>query len=235
MTLLPRRTRSAIALTALAAAFPLASASSATAAPQRTAATSTYTSALYLQSALGLPASETNPAIESVTLDRFQWILQQDGKFPILIGDPASDPSFAARAQDVEAAADAAGIKDVYWFNPNLSGNAKVGATTVPPLDIRNPEAIKSYLENDSAVIFGDSWLSLVGQYLGNGVTAGPKTPGAAKIVATKRTATVNDAGATPGQSTEVGNASGGALYDYTTSDPADATESYFLIYDKAR
>ena len=110
----------------------------------RTATTTKYTRATYLQHALGLPAANTNPVIESVTYDRFQHLLQQSGNFAILIGDPATDATFAARAQDVEAAAKAAGVTKVYWFNPNLSGNAKVGTVTVPNLDIRNPAGITS-------------------------------------------------------------------------------------------
>ena len=108
-------------LAAAAAVVPLA----ATASAAPTAAD--YTHATYLQHALGLPATNTNPVIESVTYDRFQWLLQQPGNFAFLIGDPALDPTFAARAQDVEAAAKAAGVKQVYWFDPNLSGSAKVG------------------------------------------------------------------------------------------------------------
>ena len=112
------------------------------AAPVRTATTTNYTHATFLQHALGLPASDTNPAIESVTYDRLQWLLQQPGKFAFLIGDPATDPTFAARAQDVEATAKAKGVKKVYWFNPNLSGSAVVGTITEPALDIRNTAAI---------------------------------------------------------------------------------------------
>jgi hypothetical protein len=45
----------------------------------------------------------------------------------------------------------------------------------------------------------------------------------------------VNDHGATAGASTEVGNTSGGALYDHSSgAAPADVQDSYFLVYDKA-
>ena len=140
MNVLNRRTRWAAALSALAATIPLAA--TADAAPVRTATTTNYTNATYLQHALGLPATETDPAIESVTYDRFQWLLQQPGNTAVLIGDPVLDPTFAARAREVETAADAAGLKNVYWFDPNLSGSAKVGTTTEPALDIRNASTI---------------------------------------------------------------------------------------------
>lgn len=233
MKILNRWRRSAAALAAVAAAVPLVPAT-AGAEPVRTATTTSYTRATYLQHALGLTTN--NPVIESVTYDRFQHLLQQPGNFAVLIGDPATDPSFAARAQDVEATASAAGVKKVYWFNPNLSGNAKVGATTVPNLDIRNPAGITS-LSTRSQEIYGKAWLNLVGQYLGNGVTATQNQAGtqSATVDAVAGTAVVNDHGATAGASTEVGNPSGGALYDYSSgSAPADVQESYFLIYNKA-
>jgi hypothetical protein len=231
-----RWTRSAAALAA-AAAVPLAiAATTAAAAPVRTAITSTYTDTTYLQNVLGLPATDTTPAIEPVTYDRFQWLLQQSGNFAFLVGDPAEDATFAARAQDVEVAAKAAGVKKVYWFDPNLSGSAKVGSTTEPNLDIRKPSGITS-LSAASQTIYGYAWLNLVGLYLGDGVTATQTSVGteSAKVTATTGTTTVNDDGLTAGHSTQVGNASGGALYDYSNgSAPANVSDSYFLIYNKA-
>jgi hypothetical protein len=236
-----RRTR-ATALAAVAAVVPLIAAatpSTAGAAPLRTATTTTYTHATFLQHALGLPASDTSPVIESVTYDRLEWLLRQPGKFAILIGDPATDPTFKARAQDVELAAKAAGAKKVYWFDPNLSGNAQVGSVTEPNLDIRTPDG-PSTLNPTSKGIYKNAWLSLVGRYFGNGVTAVQKdgTLGSESsvVTATTGTTTVNDYGATVGASTKVGNAAtGGALYDYKSAVPSTALDSFFLVYDKDR
>ena len=232
-------TRWTWSVAALAAVAPLAvTATSASAAPPlRTAITSHYTTATYLQHALGLPASDTSPAIEPVTYDRFQWLLQQPGRFAILIGDSAEDASFAARARDVELAATAAGAKTVYWFDPNLSGSAQVGDVSEPNLDIRNPAGITS-LAPASRTIYGNAWLNLVGQYLGDGVTATAKNVGMEKATVTAQvgTSTINDAGRSAGQSTEVGDSSGGALYDYSGgSAPATVGDSFFLVYDKDR
>jgi hypothetical protein len=210
-----RWARSAAALIAAAAVVPFAAAPAG-------AATAEYTRATYLQHALGLSPADTTPVIESVTYDRFQWLLQQPGTFAYLIGDPATDASFAARARDVEDAAKAADAKRIYWFNPNLSGSAKVGARTEPALDIRNPGAI-TQIAPASRTKYGNAWLNVVGQYLGNGVTAtiNNEYSESATVTASVGTATVNDASATP-------------LYDYSGgAAPATVLDSFFFVYDK--
>lgn len=233
MTLLNRKTRTAVTLAAVAAVVPFATAAPVGAAPSRSADTSAHTHADYLQAALGLPANAA-PVIEPVTYDRFQWLLLQPGKLAILIGDPATDPTFDDRAQDVEAAAKAAGVKTVYWFNPNLSGNAKVGDKTEPNLDIRNETGIN--VHGDAQVIYGKAWKNLIGRHLGNGLSSTPngENGGSATVTIATDATVINDAGAEAGKSTEVGNPSGGALYQYTAGAPADdVQESYFLIYDR--
>jgi hypothetical protein len=217
-----RLTRS-LTVGVLLAAVP---ATTAAAEPVRTAKTTKYTRASYLQHALGLPTSNTNPAIESVTYDRFQHLLRQQGVYAILIGDPATDATFAARARDVEDVAKQAGIPKVYWFNPNLSGSAKIGAQTVPALDIRDPQSI-SWLPgttqgNTSRNRYRDTWLNLIGQSLGNGVSTvrnNPNTQGQT-VTITLNAAVVNDAK--------------DPVYPYTdlNEPPADHLDSYFFVYD---
>ncbi len=126
----------AVGMASQASAAPVLPAS---ATPVRTATTTNYTTTTYLQDIGVIPSTDNSPAITPVTYDEFQWLLGQSGNFAILIGDPAEDPNFKARAKDVEAAAETDGVKNVYWFNPNLSGNAVVGSTTEPNLDIRAP------------------------------------------------------------------------------------------------
>jgi Bacterial Ig-like domain (group 3) len=219
------RARSAGVIAAAAVAAALASAPGAGAAPLRTATTTDYTTATYLHHALGLPASDTDPAIEPVTYDRFQWLLQQSGNLAVLIGDPAIDAHFADRAQDVEAAAKAAGVKQVYWFDPNLSGSAQVGSVTEPNLDIRNPSGITA-LAAASRAKYDNAWKALVGQYLGNGlaVTQNGLNSENATVTIANDASVVNDSSA------------GGALYDYTGGTaPADVQDSFFFIYNKDR
>ena len=104
----------------------LGAATTAGAAPKRTADTTTYTSASYLRQALGLPA-KPKLVIESVTYDRFQWLLQQPGEFAFLVGDPATDPTFAARAQDVEAVAESSRRQAGLLVQPEPLGQRQAG------------------------------------------------------------------------------------------------------------
>jgi hypothetical protein len=229
MNISPRWSRAGGALAAVAATLSLASAQAAVAAPARTTTLTDYSDATFLQHALGFPASDTAPAIEPVTYDRFQWLLQQPGRFAVLIGDPATDATFAARARDIEAAAQTAGVKKVYWFDPNLSGNAQVGSITEPNLDIRDPAGIT--LAAASQTKYDNAWKSLIGNYLGNGLNvaqSGLNSESATVTVTTDATR-VNDHG---GTKLGAGGA-GGILYDYSGGTPAHVQDSYFLIYDK--
>lgn len=215
----PRRTRSVAAVAAAGLSIAALSvgvlAAPAGAAPARSATTSTDTT--YLQDTLGVPA---NTVIETVTYDRFQWLLQQSGTFAFLVGDPAEDAGFKTQAQAVDSAARAAGVSKVYWFDPNLTGGVKVGSANVPNLDIRNPGAI-TQLASASQTVYDNAWKNLVGQYLGNGIKATATGVGteSAKVTTTTDATVVNDANA--------------PLYDYSAGTPADALDSTFFVYDK--
>jgi thiol-disulfide isomerase/thioredoxin len=236
-----RRTRSAWALAPAAAVVALAfAATTASAAPVRTATTTSYNTATFLQDNLSFPATDTTPVIQPVTYDYFQWLLQQPGDSAFLVGDP-SDASFAARAEDVETAAKADGVTEIYWFDPNLSGDAKVGSITEPNLDIRNPAGITSLIPA-SQTIYGAAWLTLVGQYLGDGVTATIKNPdtesatGTAAIPGAAATTnnTASDSTEFENQTTTAAPAPFNYVGDsgYPTTLPSGATDSYFFIYD---
>ena len=215
MTLSSRWRRAAAAAVAAATMVPFAA--TAAAAPDRTATTTKYQRSEFLQRALGVPA---NTVIESVTYDRFQNLLRHTGNFALLIGDPATDSTFAARAVAVDAAARAAGVQQVYWFNPNLTGGVKIGAGTVPNLDIRDSGAIKLVFASRNK--YKDAWQNLVAQSLGNGVTATQIDGG-----------TQGQAVTTVGQPTGTTNDSIEPIYDYSTgATPANLTDSYFLVYN---
>jgi hypothetical protein len=249
--------RSGTALAVAAAVVPLAiaaaSPASASAAPVRTATTTSYNNTTFLQDDLGFPTTDTNPVVQPVTYDEFQWLLQQSGSSAFLIGDPAEDTNFKAEAKAVEAEAETDGVQTIYWFDPNLSGgNGGSTGTTLTPaqgsaihepnLDIRNPAGITS-LSTASQLVYGNAWLNVVGQYLGNGVTAtatGVNTE-EATVTAVTGTGTVNNYG---GYSTEIANGaantSASAPYDYSLDTgypatlPGGVSDSYFFIYNKA-
>ena len=218
MTLHSTRWRTTAALTALvlgAASVATGAGAIASASPSRTAATSTDTS--YLADTLGLPA---NTVVETVTYDRFQWLLQQPGKYAFLVGDPAEDANFKTQAVAVDAAAQTAGVDKIYWFDPNLTGNVTVGGKVTPNLDIRNPTGITT-IAAASQTIYGYAWTSLIAQYLGNGLKATVSGVGteSAKVTTAANASVINDAT--------------NPLYDYTAGTPTDATDSTFFIYDK--
>lgn len=199
------------ALTALGLAVSgvVATGAAATAAPVRSATTSVDST--YLQDTLGVG---TNTVIETVTYDRFQWLLQQPGQFAFLIGSQA-DPGFAAQAQQADAAARAAGATKLYWFDPNLTGEA--GARN---LDVRNPSGIQ--LAASSQQIFGKVWTNLVGSYLGNGLRSEPNAA-RTSVTVSADDAVVNDA-VDP-------------AFDLRTGEtPAlGASENALIVYDKDR
>jgi hypothetical protein len=149
--------------------------------------------------------------VETVTYDRFQWLLQQPGQFAFLVGS-TDDPGFKANAVAADAAARAAGVAKVYWFDPNLSGYLGVRN-----LDTRKPGNIK--LAPSSQAVFGNTWRNLLGQYLGNGIKS---VPSGATVTVSADDSVVND--------------SVDPLWDYR-SVPAQAPVAddadLFFVYDK--
>lgn len=181
--------------------------STAAAAPARSAATSVDNT--YLQDTFpGLPS---NTVVETVTYDRFQWLLQQPGQLAFLIGS-AADPGFTANVVATDAAARAAGTKKVYWFDPNLSGYSDDRN-----LDTRDPAGIN--LAASAQTVFGNTWRNLLGQYLGNGIKS---VPNGASVTVTTDDTVVND--------------SVDPLWDYRAvpaQTPVAASADVFFVYDK--
>jgi hypothetical protein len=176
--------------------------------PSRTADTAVDTT--YLQDTLGLPA---DTVVETVTYDRFQWLLQQPGRFAFLVGSTA-DANFKANAVAADQAARQAGVKRIYWFDPNLTGY-----TGDRNLDIRKPEGIN--LAAGSQTLFGNTWKNLLGQYLGNGIKATPNATQTSVTISADDTV-VNDA-VDP-------------LWDYrtdATDAPVSSAADVFFLYDK--
>ena len=186
---------------------PFIVAATAEATPSRTAAASVDTT--YLSDTLGLPA---NTVVETVTYDRFQWLLKQSGQFAFVIGS-ATDANFKVNVQAADLAAKAAGATKIYWFDPNLTGQ-----TGIKNLDTRNPAGIN--LVAASQTTYGNVWKNVLGQYLGNGIKS---VPAASE---TTVTVTADDT---------VINDSVNPIWDYrSTGTPAvTTTDDIFFVYDK--
>lgn len=176
------------------------------AAPARTAATAVDTTYL-TDTFAGLPATNI---LETVTYDRFQWLLQQPGQLAFVVGS-AADAGFTAEVVAAEAAARTAGAKKVYWFDPNLSGQ-----TGAKSLNTRDVSGIN--LDAASQAIYGRTWQSVLGKYLGNGLNA----------VTTSSTTTVT------ADDTVVNDATN-PLWDYRSGQTAaaGANDDVFFVYDK--
>jgi hypothetical protein len=205
------RRRAAAAVTALAvtAGSLVAGGFTAAQAAERTAATSVDTT--YLQDTLGLP---TNTVVETVTYDRFQWLLQQPGQFAFVVGSPSDD--FKTKIQAADAAARAANVSRLYWFDPNLSGY-----TGTKNLDTRNPSGITS-IATASQTIYGYTWKNVLAQYLGNGLKA--TGAGTGTITTAPDDSVVNDAV--------------GPIWDYRSTPaapPIGNADNVLFVYDKDR
>lgn len=174
----PRRVTTVVAATAALAI--LTGGTLAVATTPRAATVSVDTT--YLSDTLGLPA---DTVIDTVTYDRFQWLLRQPGQFAFVVGSK-TDPAFAAQIQQVDAAAKTAGVTKVYWFDPNLTGE-----TGIKNLDTRNPSGIN--LSASSQTIYGNIWRNVLGQSLGNGVRSVSNAAGNTATI-TADDAVVNDA-----------------------------------------
>lgn len=209
-TLSSRLRTSAIAVAAAAAATVVVVAGlgfASAADPGRSATTSVDTT--YLADTLGLPS---DTVIDTVTYDRFQWLLRQPGQFALLVGSK-TDPGFAAQAQAVDLAAKAAGATKVYWFDPNLTGE-----TGIKNLDTRNPAGIN--LAASSQTIYGNVWRNVLGQSLGNGISSVSNAAGNTATI-TLDDAVVNDA-VDPAWDFRVG-----------ASQAISSTDNVLVVFDK--
>lgn len=134
----------AIALTGASVAGTTALAAPASAAPIVHAGDGTSIDTVdYPADTYGLADS----VIETVTFERFEWLLNQEGRFAFLIGG-AEDARTTETIASIDAAAKAAGAQKVYTFDPDLTGGG---------VDIRTTT------NADAAAL----WTRLVGSYLG--------------------------------------------------------------------
>ncbi|SNT16160.1 Fibronectin type III domain-containing protein [Micrococcales bacterium KH10] len=113
-----------------ALALTLAAPIAAVAAPAESVDTIDYLAATY-----GLPHDHI---VETVTYERFEYLLNQEGSFVFLLGGPAE---ISEEIVEVNAAAKAAGVPAVYNFDPVLDGRSGLDADE--SFDIRSSEVVK--------------------------------------------------------------------------------------------
>ena len=187
----------------------VAAGGAAAAAPDRTAETSVDTT--YLSDTLGVQADSV---LDTITADRFQWLLQQPGQFAVVIGSK-TDAAFKLQAQALDAAAKAAGASKVYWFDPNLTGE-----TGIKNLDTRNTSGIN--LAPASQAAFSKIWQNYLAQALGNGIKSVSNEAGNS-VTLTADDTVVND--------------SVDPVWDRRSgeTEAVGSTDNVFFVYDKDR
>ncbi|ANJ28066.1 hypothetical protein [Agromyces aureus] len=126
----PRRRHRGVAITTTlalggAALFGAAAFASPAAAAPSGAAIDTVD---YIEETYGVADS----VVETVTFERFEWLLGQEGRFAFLVGGAADETTTASLAT-IDAAAKAAGVDQVFTFDPKLDGHSLDIRTTTNP------------------------------------------------------------------------------------------------------
>ncbi|MET4158492.1 hypothetical protein [Agromyces sp. PvR057] len=117
----PRRRHRAVAIaTTLALGGAALLGAAAVAAPASAAPSgATIDTVDYVADTYGIADS----VIETVTFERFEWLLGQEGRFAFLIGG-AEDERTTATIAAIDAAAKTAGVTQVFTFDPKLDGES---------------------------------------------------------------------------------------------------------------
>lgn len=107
----------------------------------------------YLADTYGLSDS----VVETVTFERFEWLLNQDGRFAFLIGGP-DDARTTETIGAIDAAAKAAGVEKVYTFDPDLTdGGLDIRTSTNADVAPLWPRLVSSALGKDTQTPFDGS------------------------------------------------------------------------------
>ncbi len=91
---------------------------------------------------------------ETVTFERFEWLLKQEGTFAFHIGGP-DDENTNATIGLIDEVAKAYGVDAVYTFNPKLDGGLA---------DVRDPSALP--IASTGRAQYAALWTRLVNSYL---------------------------------------------------------------------
>ena len=147
MTTRPRRRIAAtIAAAALALTGGIAAAPAAAAAP--TGSDLDYFSYAY-------PGLRDGSVFETVTFERFEYLLGTEGTYAFLIGGPA-DTTTSAAITHIDAVAQQYGVEKVYDFDPPIDGDKlDIRTSSIATLKNQWDGAVSGFLNKDTTPEFG--------------------------------------------------------------------------------
>ncbi|MEE6282566.1 fibronectin type III domain-containing protein [Georgenia sp. MJ170] len=146
----PRRAVATAATLALGIGLAVALPATATAAPGIGSDAVDYHHDVY-------PSLREGSVFETVTYERFEYLLDSDGTYAFLIGGPA-DPTTQATIDHIDAVAQDYGVDTIYNFDPRLDG-ADVDIRTSPIEEVGAlwTNLVTNYLDKDTETSFADA------------------------------------------------------------------------------
>lgn len=108
-------------------------------------ATAVATAACVVAAPASASAATTHPLLHTVGYAQFRSLLRQQGDFAFIVGNRAQDANFASNERSVEAAAQTAGLAEVYRLNPSGSAAGWLKAVGSSREYLRGAAAAHSY------------------------------------------------------------------------------------------
>lgn len=103
------------------------------------------------------PSLRAGSVFETLTYERFEYLLGSEGTFAVLIGGPA-DPSTQAAVAHIDAVAQEHGIDTIYNFDPRLDGvDVDVRTSDIEVVGALWTNLVDNYLSKDTESSFADA------------------------------------------------------------------------------
>ena len=146
----PRRATAAAATLALGIGLAVSLPGTATAAPGIGSDTIDYHHDVY-------PSLRAGSVFETVTYERFEYLLDSDGTYAFLIGGPA-DPTTQAAIAHIDAVAQDYGVDTIYNFDPRLDGaEVDIRTSGIEEVGALWTNLVTNYLDKDTETSFADA------------------------------------------------------------------------------
>lgn len=101
------------------------------------------------------PGLRDDSVFETVTFERFEYLLQSEGTYAFLIGGPA-DATTNAAITHIDAVAQQYGVERVYVFDPRVDGDkVDIRTSSITVLQDQWNGAVADFLNKDTAPAFG--------------------------------------------------------------------------------